>query len=239
MGVCPQHDVLFDLLTPEEHMDIFYEFKGADKTNKKKEIDALLEDIGVADKRKNLAYQLSGGNKRKLSVAIALCGGSKFVLLDEPTSGLDIQARRQLWNMLRNYKKDRIILLTTHYMDEADILGDRIGIMTKGKMTCLGSSMFLKNRFGVGYVMTIVKTNPTNNMLVMPYLHEKLGPKVTKLTEIQGEMTVQIPREYTYMFKDFFTDFDGDLKTLEIQNYGISVTTLEQVFLEIGHEANP
>ena len=220
-------------------MDIFYEFKGADKTNKKKEIDALLEDIGVADKRKNLAYQLSGGNKRKLSVAIALCGGSKFVLLDEPTSGLDIQARRQLWNMLRNYKKDRIILLTTHYMDEADILGDRIGIMTKGKMTCLGSSMFLKNRFGVGYVMTIVKTNPTNNMLVMPYLHEKLGPKVTKLTEIQGEMTVQIPREYTYLFKDFFSDFDSDLEHLEIQSYGIAVTTLEQVFLEIGHQTNP
>ena len=94
MGVCPQHDVLFDLLTPEEHLDIFYEFKGADKTNKKAEIEKLLEDIGVADKRSNLASTLSGGNKRKLSVAIALCGGSKFVLMDEPTSGLDISARR-------------------------------------------------------------------------------------------------------------------------------------------------
>ncbi len=163
MGVCPQHDVLFDLLTPEEHLEIFYEFKGADKTNKKEEIKKMLEDIGVADKKDNMAYQLSGGNKRKLSVAIALCGNSKFVLLDEPTSGLDIQARRQLWNMLRRYKKNRIILLTTHYMDEADILGDRIGIMTAGKMTCLGSSMFLKNRFGVGYVMTIVKNNPNMN----------------------------------------------------------------------------
>ena len=61
-------------------------------------------------------------------------------------------------------------------MDEADILGDRIGIMTAGKMTCLGSSMFLKNRFGVGYVMTIVKTNPLENKKIMPYLHERLGP---------------------------------------------------------------
>ena len=190
MGVCPQHDVLFDLLTPEEHLDIFYEFKGADKTHKKEEIKKMLIDIGVADKKDNMAYQLSGGNKRKLSVAIALCGNSKFVLLDEPSSGLDIQARRQLWNMLREYKKNKIILLTTHYMDEADILGDRIGIMTGGKMTCLGSSMFLKSRFGVGYVMTIVKNNPNLNTRIMPYMREKLGPDVTKLTEIQGEMTI-------------------------------------------------
>lgn len=92
--------------------------------------------------------------------------------------------------MLRAYKKDKIILLTTHYMDEADILGDRIGIMTQGKMTCLGSSMFLKNRFGVGYVMTIVKKKGEANKKVMPYLTERLGDVVSKLSEIQGEMTV-------------------------------------------------
>lgn len=75
---------------------------------------------------------MSGGSRRKLSVAIALIGGSKLVLLDEPTAGLDLTARRKLWNMLKNYKNNRIIILTTHYMDEADILGDRIGIMTGG-----------------------------------------------------------------------------------------------------------
>ncbi len=184
MGVCPQHDVLFELLTPEEHLDIFYDFKGADQSNKKKEIDMLLRDIGLDDKRNSKAQTLSGGNKRKLSLSIALCGNSKFVLLDEPTSGLDIQARRQLWNMLRQYKKNRIILLTTHYMDEADILGDRIGIMTQGKMTCLGSSMFLKSRFGVGYVMTVVKSSPQPNYKLMAYLKEKLGPDVQKVSEI-------------------------------------------------------
>jgi ATP-binding cassette subfamily A (ABC1) protein 3 len=81
--------------------------------------------------------------------------------------------------MLRAYKKDKIILLTTHYMDEADILGDRIGIMTQGKMTCLGSSMFLKNRFGVGYVMTIVKKKAEANRKIMPYLKERLGDVVS------------------------------------------------------------
>jgi len=79
-----------------------------------------------------MAKNLSGGNRRKLSVAIALIGDSKFVLLDEPTAGMDLSARRKLWNMLKNYKRNKIIILTTHYMDEADILGDRIGIMAGG-----------------------------------------------------------------------------------------------------------
>ena len=98
---------------------------------------------------------MSGGNRRKLSVALALVADSKFVLLDEPTSSLDLTARRRLWDMLRDYKKDRIIVLTTHNMDEADLLGDRIGIMKSGQLVCLGSSEFLKSKFGYGYRLKI------------------------------------------------------------------------------------
>ena len=124
---------------------------------KKQEIDSLIQDSGLNIDQRKRAYALSGGNKRKLSVCIALCGNSKFVLLDEPTAGMDLGARRNLWDMLKSYKKDRIIILTTHYMDEADVLGDRIGIMCKGTLQCIGSSLFLKNRFGVGYKITFVK----------------------------------------------------------------------------------
>lgn len=131
MGVCPQHDVLFPHLTPLEHLEIFQQIKGSQfsKEERKAEIIKLLEDLDIWEKRNSLASTLSGGQKRKLSVAIALCAGSKFVLLDEPTSGLDVAARRLMWDMLREYKRDRIVLLTTHYMDEADVLGDRIGIL--------------------------------------------------------------------------------------------------------------
>lgn len=132
MGVCPQHDVLFDFLTPAEHLRIFYDFKGGDPKLKEKEIDDLIRDVGLTTDQYKVASSLSGGNKRKLSVAIALCGGSKLVMLDEPTAGMDLGARRGLWDMLKNYRRDRIIILTTHYMDEADVLGDRIGIMAKG-----------------------------------------------------------------------------------------------------------
>ncbi len=134
MGVCPQHDVLFDNLTPREHLDIFYDFKGGDPKRKQQEINSLIADVGLTIDQNKIAKTLSGGNKRKLSVSIALCGGSKLVLLDEPTSGMDLGARRNLWDMLKSYKKDKIIILTTHYMDEADVLGDRIGIMCKGKL---------------------------------------------------------------------------------------------------------
>ena len=172
MGVCPQYDVLFELLTVEEHLSFFYDLKGADPNSKVKnaEIQKLMKDVGVYDKKNALAYTLSGGNKRKLSVAIALCGNSRFVLLDEPTSGMDLSARRQLWNMLKEQKKDRIIILTTHYMDEADILGDRIGIMSSGKVTALGSSIFLKSKFGVGYNLTIAKQSSEVNFEIMPFL---------------------------------------------------------------------
>ena len=104
LGVCPQHDVLFDLLTPEEHLDIFYDFKGGDPANKSEEMNGLIVDVGVAPDRVKQAGSLSGGNRRKLSVAIALCGNSRLVMLDEPTAGMDLSARRALWDMLKNYR---------------------------------------------------------------------------------------------------------------------------------------
>jgi ATP-binding cassette subfamily A (ABC1) protein 3 len=132
MGVCPQHDVLFDLLTPKEHLEVFCDFKGVAKEGKMEEIEKIMTDIDLQPVKNMRAGQLSGGNKRKLSIAIALVGGSKFILLDEPTAGIDLSGRRKLWDMLKKYKDNRIIILTTHYMDEADILGDRIGIMAQG-----------------------------------------------------------------------------------------------------------
>lgn len=140
--------------------------------------------------------------------------------------------------MLKEYKRDRIILLTTHYMDEADILGDRIGIMAAGKLVCLGSSMFLKRRYGVGYNMTMIKANRQVNELVLPYFWEKLGKEVKKMSEIQSEVTLQIPKEYASKFKTFFKNFDQDLYSLQILAYGVSITTLEDVFMKVGHMDN-
>jgi ATP-binding cassette subfamily A (ABC1) protein 3 len=121
-------------------------------------------------------------------VAIALCGGSKLVLLDEPTAGMDLGARRGLWDMLKNYRRDKIIILTTHYMDEADVLGDRIGIMAQGQMMCLGSSLFLKNRFGAGYKLTMVKLSKEKNTVIGPYLRQAFGEEVELQAEVSSEI---------------------------------------------------
>ena len=88
---------------------------------------------------------------------MAFIGNSRVVLLDEPTSGMDTSARRYVWDILKTMKNDKIVILTTHFMDEADFLGDRIAIMADGKLKCCGSSVFLKNKFGVGYNLTLVK----------------------------------------------------------------------------------
>ena len=234
MGVCPQHDILFDYLTPEEHLDLFCDFKGVESSTKKEEIQKMMIDVDIYASKNIEAKNLSGGNRRKLSVAIALIGGSKLVLLDEPTAGMDLSARRKLWNMLKNYKSNRIIILTTHYMDEADILGDRIGIMTGGKVICLGSSLFLKNKFGVGYNLTMVKKDKQPNTQVGKYLEQHIGD-VKKLSEVSSDIIYQIPTELSYKFKDFFNLFDNDLDRLGIRSYGVSVTTLEEVFLKVGH----
>jgi ATP-binding cassette subfamily A (ABC1) protein 3 len=157
LGVCPQHDVLFEFLTAEDHLRLFASFKGCPSELIEEQVEKMLKEIDLYDERHQLSKTLSGGQKRKLSVAIAMIGNSKIVLLDEPTSGMDTSARRRLWEMLKKNKAGRIVILTTHYMDEADILGDRIAIMAEGDVQCTGSSLFLKNRYGVGYNLVIAK----------------------------------------------------------------------------------
>ena len=108
----------------------------------------MIATLNLADKTETQAQYLSGGMKRKLSVGIALIGNSPVVILDEPTSGMDPEARRQIWDILQKERRNKTMLLTTHFMDEADYLGDRIAIMAKGKLVCSGSSLFLKKRYG-------------------------------------------------------------------------------------------
>ncbi|CAH0723431.1 unnamed protein product, partial [Brenthis ino] len=158
LGLCPQHNVIFDDLTVREHFEFFTRLKGYSGKDLYYEIDDLIDRLEMQEKRNYLARGLSGGQKRRLCVGIALSGGPRVVLLDEPTSGMDPSSRRALWDLLQKEKKGRSIILTTHFMDEADYLGDRVAIMANGRLQCVGSPYFLKQHYGVGYTLVIVKT---------------------------------------------------------------------------------
>mmetsp|Transcript_26423 Transcript_26423/g.39214 ORF Transcript_26423/g.39214 Transcript_26423/m.39214 type:complete len:1955 (+) Transcript_26423:136-6000(+) len=235
LGVCPQHDILFPDLTVMQHLQIYAAFKGV----KSSEVDAaatkMIREVGLKEKTNIKSSMLSGGQKRKLSLGIALIGDSKVVILDEPTSGMDPYSRRSTWNIIQRNKKNRVILMTTHFMDEADILGDRIAIMAEGQLRCFGSSLFLKKNYGVGYTFTIVRESQAGSTargvkdLVMKYV-----PQAEPLSLVGAEQSYRLPFSATPVFVDMFTEMDQKKSTLGIAEYGISVTTLEEVFIRVG-----
>ena len=232
LGVCPQHDILFDQLTVREHLQLFATFKGVRSENLNSEIAQMIKDVGLDDKTNFKAKNLSGGQKRKLSVGIAYIGNSKLILLDEPTSGMDTSARRFVWEMLKNNKSEKIVILTTHFMDEADFLGDRIAIMSSGALKCCGSSLFLKNRFGIGYNLIIVKKDsmpsPELKNLVLSSI-----PKANLLSEVSAEISFQLPLNALPKFGELFQTLDERKTQLGVLSYGVSITTLEEVFLKV------
>jgi len=154
IGLCEQEDIFFDYLTVEEHLEYMCKIKGSQVN--RQEIDELITKIDLLPKKKALCSTLSGGQKRKLCIALALIGNSRIILLDEPTSGMDVMARKSLWEFLKNYKKEKIILLTTHFLDEAEYLGDKIGIMSDGKYLCSGTSSFLKSKYPCGFNINLL-----------------------------------------------------------------------------------
>ncbi|XP_030630578.1 retinal-specific phospholipid-transporting ATPase ABCA4 [Chanos chanos] len=157
MGMCPQYNILFNHLTVEEHILFYAMLKGRTQAQAQQEVEDMLEDLGLPHKRDEEAQNLSGGMQRKLSVAMAFVGGSKVVILDEPTSGVDPYSRRSIWDLLLKYRTGRTVILSTHHMDEADLLSDRVAIISKGKLHCCGSPLFLKNCFGMGFYLTLVR----------------------------------------------------------------------------------
>lgn len=236
LGICPQHDILFKELTVLEHLELFCRFKGVDNQQEiQQQTEELIEAIDLTEKRDTFAKNLSGGQKRKLSLAIALIGGSSVIMLDEPTSGMDLTARRRVWDMLRNYKRNRIIILTTHYMEEAEILADRIAILSEGQLYCLGSALFLKSRFNVGYNLKIIQkkgiSHEQNKLLDEVVTRTVEG--VTKLSQASSELSYSIPMEESKKFQRMFEELDARTYELGIETYGISVTNLEAVFLKI------
>ncbi len=153
MGVCPQHDILWEQLTGKEHLELFAALRGMPVELIPEHVEERIKDVNLGAAQHVQSGSYSGGMRRRLSIAIALLGDPQIVYLDEPTTGMDPVTRRDVWDMIIRAKKGRVIVLTTHSMEEADVLGDRVAIMSHGKIQALGTSLSLKKEYGSGYKM--------------------------------------------------------------------------------------
>ncbi|XP_009629715.1 ABC transporter A family member 11-like [Nicotiana tomentosiformis] len=248
IGVCSQFDTLWDALSGQEHLELFATIKGLSPTSKRSETKKLLADVKLDDVAKVRAGGYSGGMKRRLSLAIALIGDPKLLFLDEPTTGMDPVTRRHIWSVIEAAKQGRSIILTTHSMEEADILSDRIGIMAKGRLRCIGTSTLLKSRFGVGFIAKVSFSKTADNVNAMANTldskhHEavkeffKQHLDVTPKEEDKSFLTFVIPHEKEKLLENFFAELENRELEFGILNIQIGITTLEEVFLNIAKKA--
>ncbi|XP_076036096.1 ATP-binding cassette sub-family A member 9-like [Oratosquilla oratoria] len=238
-GVCPQQDIHFLKLTPREHLCFYARIRGIGEDIVESMVEQTLRDVDLLAKADTKSEDLSGGQKRKLSIGIALIGDPHLIFLDEPTAGVDAYSRRHLWQLLKRKKEGKVILLTTHFMDEADLLADRKAIMSQGLLRCCGSSFFLKKKFGVGYHLTLVVKEEKFRGLIGTMIKSVIQD--AELVRCSAkELSYILPPASSIYFPSLFEVLDGSAAKSEstgLQGYGISMTTLEEVFLAL-HEEN-
>eukprot|EP01038_Epipyxis_sp_PR26KG_P005687 gene5687-7851_t len=237
LGIAMQQDIIWDDVNVEDHLLLFGRLRGLHGKKLRDDVTAMLDTLGFPEKRKFLAGTLSGGQKRRLCVGLSMVGGNSVVYLDEPTAGLDPVSRRQLWELVQKNRQGRAILLTTHFMDEADVLGDRIAIVKEGRLRAIGTSKFLKKRFGIGYMLRMSLKEESNPNNVLEEV-SRFIPSTTIASTAGTELSLRLPREGVSIFPDLFEHLESHSKSLGILSFGIETTTLEEVFMRIVDEDN-
>ncbi|KRY29436.1 ATP-binding cassette sub-family A member 3 [Trichinella spiralis] len=232
LGYCPQYNPLFACMTVYEHLKFYCKLKG--RQLMPTEVDRLLNLLNLESKRHSLADHLSGGMKRKLCVAIALIGGSEVVLLDEPTTGMDPRARHDAWQLLLEEKQYRTMLLTTHFMEEADLLGDRIAVLSNGTLQCCGTSFFLKRQFGDGYRLKVIfKYAGKEKAEQLLKLIEEYIPGAQLSNCIGTEAIYTVPLIKGPKLHALFASIEQKLDQYDVESFGLSIVTMEEVFLRV------
>ncbi|XP_074285015.1 ABC transporter A family member 7-like [Silene latifolia] len=236
MGVCPQHDLLWETLTGREHLLFYGRLKNLKGPALLQAVDDSLKSVnlyhgGVGDK---FAGKYSGGMKRRLSVAISLIGDPKVVYMDEPSTGLDPASRNNLWNVVKQAKQDRAIILTTHSMEEAEVLCDRIGIFVDGGLQCIGNPKELKGRYGGSYVFTM--TTSAEHDAEVEKMVQNLSRNSQKIYHISGTQKFEIPK-HEIRISNVFKAVEDAKKRFTVQAWGLADTTLEDVFIKVAREA--
>ncbi|CAI2182580.1 9789_t:CDS:2 [Funneliformis geosporum] len=243
MGVCPQHDILFNDLTAREHIELYAGIKNIPVEEIQKLVDERLASVRLTKVADKLAGGFSGGMKRRLSMIIATIGDPKILFLDEPTTGMDPVNRRYVWSFIEKFKRGRVIILTTHSMEEADVLGDRICIMAHGSLRALGNSIRIKSKFGGGYRVSLV-TRIEDSARLKRWM-ENIIPEATLEDDSAGSLLYELPNSALPKLPTLIdwleeneekSDVEPEKKLLKA--WGISQKSLEEAFLRLIRDAN-
>ena len=218
LGLCPQKNVLWDELTVFEHVKIFNQLKSTGSMDSRGPIEELIRACDLGHKIKAQSGTLSGGQKRKLQLAMMFTGGSRVCCVDEISSGLDPLSRRKIWDILLAERGERTFLLTTHFLDEADVLSDYVAILSKGNLKVKGTAVQLKHEAGIGYRISVPR-----------------GEKFAAAENIPRSATND---RVSYWFPDSAeaSKFIGELRSNNVDDYDIIGPTLEDVFLTLAEE---
>jgi ABC-type multidrug transport system ATPase subunit len=218
LGLCPQKNVMWDKLTVFEHVQIFNRLKSTGASDEKSNIKNLIHACDLGHKMKAQSRTLSGGQKRKLQLAMMFTGGSRVCCVDEVSSGLDPLSRRKIWDILLAERGERTFLLTTHFLDEADVLADYLAILSRGNLKTKGTSVQLKHQVGVGYHVSV----PSSQKLA--------GGHYTKKSTKDDRDT------YWFTSAIEASKFVQELRAQGVRDYDIIGPTLEDVFLALAEE---
>ena len=231
LGVCPQFDLLWPMLTANQHLKFYGRIRGLSGVDLEEAVNQALRSVNLLDVKFKRAGEYSGGMKRRLSVAISLIGKPKVVLMDEPTTGLDPASRQELWSAIMAAKEFAAIILTTHSMEEAEALCDRIAVFANTQLRCIGSPRSLTNRFG-DYLVLTATGMPENADRIGSLVNAKISASSKVVYSLNGVQKFELKvAEVTYanIFNVMSAAKDGGL----IQDWGVSTASLEDVFLKV------
>jgi len=244
IGYCPQFDALLDRLNSFETLSLYGRLRGISDENIELEVNKLIKKVDLQNHAQRKCKNYSGGNKRKLSLAVALIGSPPVVLLDEPTSGVDPVARRKMWVAISDiqFNSGSSIILSSHSMDECEALCDRIAIMANGQFKCIGSTQYLRTKFGQGYSL-IVKLKPDLVAQNKEYLDDVQAYIEKRLTNAslkdihQTLIFYHIPPDKTVTWSNLFKIMETAKDELNLEDYQVGDTTLEQIFLSFAKKS--
>jgi len=235
MGVCPQHDLLWETMTAREHLLFYGRLKGLKGQELRDSAEQALKSVNLFNSNvgNKKVQTYSGGMKRRLSVAISLIGDPKVVYLDEPSTGLDPASRRNLWDVIKEGKKGRALILTTHSMEEAEVLCDRLGIFVDGALQCIGNPKDLTSRYG-GYLVFTITTEPAD----VPATKEAvmaLCPEATPTYSLAGTQKFEFPSA-AISISDVFSGMAEVKKKVAVLDWGVANASLEEVFIKVAKQ---